>query len=144
MSYLVLQSSCCGRESWLLYYVVLYVFCVTSPRSVGWLWHFLVILTCFFLYTRGLWKRITIFLHFSCKPYMRLKSYSQVLMCSPELVWISRYFDCTITRRCLWRHMGTYRIKHFSEQLNEAFWLCLCLICGVYGTITPKEFIDLF
>ena len=42
-------------------------------------------------YTGGLWKRITISLHFSWKPYMRLKSYSQVLICNPELVWISRY-----------------------------------------------------
>ena len=41
------------------------------------------------IYTRGLWKRITIFLHFSYKPYMRLKSYLQVLMCNPDLVWIS-------------------------------------------------------
>ena len=41
-------------------------------------------------YTRGLWKRITLFLLFSCKPYMRLKSYSHVLMYNLELAWISR------------------------------------------------------
>ena len=96
------------------------------------------------IYTRGLWKRITIFLQFSCKPYMRLKSYSQVLMCNPELVWISFLFDCTITRRCWWRHMGTYNIQHLSAQINENFWLSLCLNCGVYDAMLPKTFIDFF
>ena len=28
---------------------------------------------------------------------------------------------CTITRRCWWRHMGTYSIQHLSAQLSEAF-----------------------
>ena len=90
------------------------------------------------LYTRGLWKRITIFLHFSCKPYMRLKRYLQVLMCNTELVWIS-HFDCTFTRRCWWRHMGTYSIQHLSAQIIEAFWLFLCLNCGVYDAMLPKS-----
>ena len=96
------------------------------------------------MYTRGLWKHITIFLHFSRKLYMGLKSYSQVLMCNPELVWISHLFDCTMTRRYWWRHMGTYSIQHLSSQINEAFWLFLCLNCGVYGAMLPKEFIDFF
>ena len=40
--------------------------------------------------------------------------------------------------------MGTYSTQHHSAQLNEAFWLFLCLNCGVYDTISPKEFIDFF
>ena len=40
--------------------------------------------------------------------------------------------------------MGTNSIQHLSAQLNEAFWLFLCLNCGVYETISPKEFIDFF
>ena len=40
--------------------------------------------------------------------------------------------------------MGTYSIQHLSAQLNEAFWLFLCLNCDVYDTISPKEFIDFF
>ena len=47
-------------------------------------------------------------------------------------------------RRCLWRHMGTYSIQHLSAQLNEAFWLFLCLNCDVYDTISQKELIDFF
>ena len=31
------------------------------------------------LYTRGLWKRITRFLHFSCKPYATQNSYESVV-----------------------------------------------------------------
>ena len=84
--------------------------------------------TQIYIYTRGLWKRITIFLHFPCKPYMRLKSYSQVLMCNPE--W--------------WRHMGTYNIQHHSAKSVEAFWLFLCLNCGVYDTITSNAVYRLF
>ena len=42
--------------------------------------------------------------------------------------------------------MGTYSIQHLSAQLNEAlfFILFLYLNCGVYDTISPKEFIDFF
>ena len=40
--------------------------------------------------------------------------------------------------------MGTYNIQHVSAQLNEAFRLFLCLNCGMYDTISPKEFIDFF
>ena len=47
-------------------------------------------------------------------------------------------------RRCWLRHMGTYSIQHLSAQINEAFWLFLCLNCGVYDAMLPKEFIDFF
>ena len=48
-------------------------------------------------------------------------------------------------RRCWWRHMGTYSIQHLSAQLNEALLLLvLRLNCGVYDTISPKEFINFF
>ena len=47
-------------------------------------------------------------------------------------------------RRCLWRHMGTYSIQHLSAQLDDAFWLFLCLNRDVYDTMSPKEFIGLF
>ena len=40
--------------------------------------------------------------------------------------------------------MGTYSIQHLSTQLNEAFWLFLWLICGVYDNISLKEFLDFF
>ena len=40
--------------------------------------------------------------------------------------------------------MGTYSIQHLSAQSNEGFWLFLCLNCGVYDTMSPKEFKDLF
>ena len=42
------------------------------------------------IYTKGLWKCITIDLRFSCKSYMRLKSYWQGLMCNPKSEWICR------------------------------------------------------
>ena len=47
-------------------------------------------------------------------------------------------------RRCWWRHMGTYSIQHLSAQINEAFWVFLCLNCGVYDAMLLKEFIDFF
>ena len=31
-----------------------------------------------------------------------------------------------------------------GAQFNEAFWLFLCLNCGVYDTKSPKEFIEFF
>ena len=105
---------------------------------------FAIVTTKWYTYTRGVWERIIIFLHFSCKLYMRLKSYSQVLMCNPEMVWICRSFDCTITWRCWRHHMVPHSIQHLSAQLNEAFWLFLCLNCGMYDNISPKEFIDFF
>ena len=47
-------------------------------------------------------------------------------------------------RRCWWRHKGTYSIQYLSAQINEAFWLFLCFICGVYDTMSPKERIAFF
>ena len=49
-----------------------------------------------------------------------------------------------LTRRCWWRHMGTYSIQHLSAQLVKFFGLFLCLNCGVYDTISATEFIDFF
>ena len=40
--------------------------------------------------------------------------------------------------------MDTYSIQHLSAHLNEAFWLFLSLNCGMYDTISPKEFLDFF
>ena len=40
--------------------------------------------------------------------------------------------------------MCTYNIQHLSAQMNEAFWLFLCLNCGVYDAMLTKEFIDFF
>ena len=40
--------------------------------------------------------------------------------------------------------MGTYSIQHPSAQTIEAFCLFLCLNCGVYDAMLPKEFIDFF
>ena len=40
--------------------------------------------------------------------------------------------------------MGTYSIQHLSAQTNKAFWLFLCLNCGVYDAMLLKEFIDFF
>ena len=38
--------------------------------------------------------------------------------------------------------MGAYSIQHLSTQSVEAFWLILCLNCGVYDTISVAEFLD--
>ena len=62
---LVLQSSCWGRESWLLWINCLLnalwqsVFCGSSSLWRGlvcgvWLWYFLIILTCFFMHLQSL------------------------------------------------------------------------------------------
>ena len=40
--------------------------------------------------------------------------------------------------------MGTCSIQHLSAQINEAFWLFLCLNCGVFDAMLPNEFIDFF
>ena len=40
--------------------------------------------------------------------------------------------------------MGAYSIQHLSAQSVEAFWLVLCLNCGVYDIISATEFIDFF
>ena len=39
---------------------------------------------------------------------------------------------------------GYISIQHLSAQSVEAFWLFLCLNCGVYNTISVTEFIDFF
>ena len=87
------------------------------------------------LYNRGLWKRITLFLHFSCKPSIRLKSHSQVSMYSPELVKSSRYVGCTITRRCWLIHTASGNILQSQLKLFDYF---LCLNFGAYDTITSN------
>ena len=40
--------------------------------------------------------------------------------------------------------MVTYSIKHLSVQSVELFGAFLCLNWGVYDTISPKGFIDIF
>ena len=40
--------------------------------------------------------------------------------------------------------MGTYSIQHLSVQINEAFWLFLCINCGVDDAMLLKKFIDFF
>ena len=40
--------------------------------------------------------------------------------------------------------MTSHGFIQYPAQLNESFLIILCLNCGVYDNISPKEFIDFF
>ena len=58
-------------------------------------------------YSRGLWKRITIFLHFSCKPYMRFNLQSRIGM-NQLLIWLHYHATLLMTSHGYIQHPAPF------------------------------------